>query len=73
MRPVLTCFLFAANIWALGGPRYVATSPRPGAFALVANGSAANVRVDPADWPGVVRAAEGHVARNEVNRAAGLR
>src|SRR5580692_12532918 len=70
MRPLLTCFLFAANLWALGGPRYVETSPRPGAFALVENGSAAAVRVDAADWPGVQRAA--YDLQADVNRVTGF-
>ena len=70
MRPPLTCFLFAANLWALGGPRYVETSPHPGAFALVENGSAAAVRVDAADWPGVQRAV--YDLQADVNRVTGV-
>ncbi|MGA3236688.1 MAG: glycosyl hydrolase 115 family protein [Bryobacteraceae bacterium] len=70
MRPLLTCFLFAANLWALGGPRYVETSPHPGAFALVENGSAAAIRIDAADWPGVQRAA--HDLQADVNRVTGV-
>jgi hypothetical protein len=70
MRPLLTCFLFVANLWALGGPRYVETSPHPGAFALVENGSAAAVRVDAADWPGVQRA--GYDLQADVNRVTGV-
>ena len=57
MRAPLAFFLFTANLCALDGPRYVASSPHSGAFALVENGSAAAVRVDAADWPGVQRAA----------------
>jgi hypothetical protein len=48
----MVLFWFAANIWALDGPRYIVTSSRPGTFALVENGSAAAVRVDAADHPG---------------------
>jgi hypothetical protein len=70
MRPLLTCLLCAANLWALGGPRYVETSPHLGAFALVANGSAATVRVDAADWPGVQRAA--YDLQADVNRVTGV-
>ena len=46
------------------------TSPHPGAFALVENGSAAAVRVDAADWPGVQRAA--HDLQADVNRVTGV-
>ena len=70
MRPLLTFLLFAANLGALGGPRYVETAPHPGAFALVENGSAAAIRVDAADWPGVQRAA--HDLQADVNRVTGV-
>jgi hypothetical protein len=70
MRPLIAFFLFTGNIWALGGPSYVGTSSRPGAFALVENGSAAAIRVDAADWPGVQRAA--HDLQADVNRVTGL-
>src|ERR1700733_7356521 len=70
MRFLVTCFLLTANLWALGGPRYVETTPRTGAFALVENGSAAALRVDAADWPGVVRAA--HDLQADVNRVTGV-
>ena len=70
MRPLLTFLLLAANLWALGGPHYVGTSSRPGSFALVENGSAAAVRVDAADWPGVLRAA--HDLQADVNRVTGV-
>ena len=70
MRPLLACLLFTGNLWALGGPHYVATSPHPGAFALVENSSAAAIRVDAADWPGVLRAA--HDLQADVNRVSGI-
>ncbi len=70
MRLLLTCLLLTANLWALGGPHYVETSTRPGAFPLVENGSAAALRVDPADWPGVQRAAQDLQA--DVNRVTGV-
>jgi len=69
MRPLLAVLLFAGNTWALGGPHYVATSSRPGAFALLENGSAAAIRVDGADWPGVQRAA--HDLQADVERVTG--
>ena len=70
MRYFLTCFLCTANLWALGGPHYVETSPQPGAFALVEKGAAAAVRVDASDWPGVLRAA--HDLQADVNRVTGV-
>ncbi|MGD0346989.1 MAG: glycosyl hydrolase 115 family protein [Terracidiphilus sp.] len=42
---------------AVGGPKYVSTSPSPAAFVLAANGKAAPLVVSDEDWPGVVRAA----------------
>ncbi len=42
---------------AIGRAQYVATSPSPGAFVLVQGRDAAPIRVDEADWPGVIRAA----------------
>ena len=69
MRYLLTCFLSAASLWALGGPHYVETSPRPGAFALVEKGTAA-IRVDASDWPGVLRAA--HDLQADVDRVTGV-
>src|ERR1051325_4085777 len=70
MRSLTMCLLFAANLWAVGGPRYVETAPRPGAFALAENPSAATIRVDKADWPGVQRAA--HDLQADVNRVTGI-
>ena len=54
----------------MGGPHYVETSPQPGAFALVEKGAAATVRVDPSDWPGVLRA--GHDLQADVDRVTGV-
>lgn len=70
MRSILICLYFAAHLGAVGGPRYVETSPRSGAFPLVEHGSAAAVRVDAADWPGVLRAARDLQA--DVNRVTGV-
>ena len=69
MRSVLF-FWFAAHLWALGGPRYVQTFPRAGAFALAESGSAAAIRVDAADWPGVQRAA--HDLQADLKRVTGI-
>src|SRR5579862_9516031 len=70
MRPLLACLVLSANVWALGGMQYVETSSRAGAFALVENGSAASVRVDVNDWPGVARATRDLLA--DVNRVTGV-
>jgi hypothetical protein len=70
MRYFLTCFLWAANLSALGGPHYVETSSQPGAFALVEKGVAAAVRVDASDWPGVQRAA--HDLQADVDRVTSV-
>ena len=70
MRLLLTCVFLPTALWAVGGPRYVETSPRPGAFALVQNGAAAAVEVDAADWPGVQRAA--HDLQADINRVTGV-
>ncbi len=70
MRMLLTCLFVAARLSAVGGQHYVETSPRPGSFALVENGSAAALRVDAADWPGVQRAARDLQA--DVNRVTGI-
>lgn len=46
-----------AEAHALGGPRYVTSTPTAGNFALVQNGTAAPLLVSASDWPGVIRAA----------------
>jgi Glycosyl hydrolase family 115/Gylcosyl hydrolase family 115 C-terminal domain len=66
----LLFFWFGAHLWALGSPRYVETSPRAGTFALAENGSAATIRVDAADWPGVQRAT--HDLQADVKRVTGI-
>ena len=48
--------LCTAVAGALGEPRYVSTSPAPGAFVLAANGHSTPLVVSDSDWPGVVRA-----------------
>jgi hypothetical protein len=63
-------FLVAEHLSALGGPRYVKTFGQPGGFALFENGSAAAIRVDAADWPGVQRAA--HDLKADVERVTGV-
>ena len=70
MRLLLACLALSANLWALGSPRYVETTPRAGAFALVENSAAAAILVDATDWPGVQRAA--HDLQADVNRVTGV-
>jgi hypothetical protein len=43
--------------WALGQPQYVQFSPIQGGFTVVNANTTATIYVDPADWPGVLRAA----------------
>jgi len=50
-------FVLPATLFALGHARYVSFEPAPGGFAIVHDGAAAAVYVDPADFPGVARAA----------------
>ncbi len=47
----------ASSALALGGNPNVQFKARRGAFSLIQKGRAARVLVDPADWPGVARAA----------------
>ncbi len=49
--------VFAANLFAIGQTRYIANAPSAGSFAIAEPKSAAPICVDPADWPGVIRAA----------------
>jgi hypothetical protein len=46
-----------SSLFALGQPRYVSFAAVPGSFPIVRDKSAAAVYVDPADFPGVARAA----------------
>ena len=55
---------------AIGQTTYVETTPGGGTFPLVQTGVAARFVVDPADWPGVTRAAED--LRADVNRVTGI-
>ncbi len=66
----LLCLLSAGTLWALGSPHYVETSPQRGGVALVEKGAAAAIRVDSADWPGVIRA--GHDLQADINRVTGV-
>jgi len=56
--------------FAIGQPWYVQTQASPGAFAVAQRGTTANVFADPADWPGVVRAAGDLSA--DIERVTGL-
>ena len=47
----------AIHAHALGGPRYVTTTPEAGSLPLIQNHTALPLLVNTADWPGVVRAA----------------
>jgi hypothetical protein len=69
MRAAIWAFLPAA-LFALGQPRYVATSPIAGGFAIVHGKSVAAVYADPGDFPGVARAA--NALRGDIARVTGL-
>lgn len=70
LAALLASCALAPAAFAVGGPRYVEFSPGAGSFALVEGGQAANLGVDPADWPGVVRAVRDLQA--DVARVSGL-
>jgi hypothetical protein len=53
---LLSLLIFVPNCFAIGQPRYVETTPQPNDFAIVQGKTAANIYVDPDDYPGVVRA-----------------
>jgi hypothetical protein len=53
----LALILLPALAFAIGQPRYIEDTARPGSFAIVRAGAAAPIFVDLADWPGVIRAA----------------
>ncbi len=54
----LLIFLGPQSLFALGGETYVADTPSRGSFPIVSGGGSntADIYVDPADFPGVVRA-----------------
>jgi hypothetical protein len=49
--------IVATNLFAIGQTRYIASVPGAGSFAIAQAKSASPICVDPADWPGVMRAA----------------
>jgi hypothetical protein len=53
----LALILLPALAFAIGQPRYIEDTARPGSFPIVRARTAAPIFVDPADWPGVIRAA----------------
>jgi hypothetical protein len=55
-KPFLSLLLPAAAL-ALGQPRYVETLARPDSFPIAQAQNCAAIYVDPADYPGVIRAA----------------
>jgi hypothetical protein len=59
-----------ALLLALGQVSYITTAPAAGAFPIVANRSAAPIFVDPADYPGVARAASDLNA--DIQRVTGM-
>jgi hypothetical protein len=67
MKPALLVVALAANAFAIGQARYILDRPAAGAFAIVH----APVYVDPADWPGVARAAAD--LRADIERVTGVK
>jgi hypothetical protein len=59
LAALLGLCLFASprTAHAIGQTRYIIEKPAPGAFPIVQAKTAAAIYVDPADWPGVARAA----------------
>src|SRR5690348_1219190 len=55
---------------ALGERAYISVRPVNGAVPIVRAGAAAGVRIDPGDWPGVLRAAED--LRGDIARVTGV-
>lgn len=53
-----TSFSGVRCAWSLGQPQYVQFSPIQNGFPIVDANSTATIFVDPADWPGVLRAAD---------------
>ena len=60
----------ASDAFAIGQTRYVETTSSSGSFPLVQGKDAATLLVDPADWPGVIRAAGDLQA--DINRVTGI-
>src|SRR5581483_11138787 len=56
MKLASSFFLMSSLAFGLGQTPYVERAPSPGSFTVARGSSAAGVFVDPADWPGVVRA-----------------
>jgi hypothetical protein len=67
---VFACVAFPAPSYALNQPQYITAAPSPGSFTLAGNSAAAPICVDPADWPGVLRAA--HDLQDDIRRVTGL-
>ena len=57
MNFLCSLLLSAGCAFAIGQPKYIATTAAPGSFPIVQGKNAASIYVDSADWAGVVRAA----------------
>ncbi|OIR05272.1 hypothetical protein GALL_125840 [mine drainage metagenome] len=68
---ILSVCLCATRAQALGEPSFVSHTPVPDGFALAGPSTEAPLLVDPADWPGVVRAT--HDLQADVERVTGRR
>jgi len=76
---IITLVLWSPALFAIGQASYVTGANVAGSFPVVHMKSAAGIYVDPADWPGVIRAAGDLQAdiervtgcRSEIHRSAG--
>ncbi len=55
---VLGCIAIHSNAFGIGQARYVQTTAENNSFPIVQKKQVATIYVDPADWPGVIRAAK---------------
>jgi hypothetical protein len=67
---VISCCVLVSEAHAIGGLRYVRSTPTAGDFALVQRGAATPLLVSPSDWPGVIRAVGD--LRDDVKRVTDL-
>jgi hypothetical protein len=71
MRLASLFLLLTSLAFGIGQTPYVERAPSPGSFAVARRASAASVFVDPADWPGVLRAAGD--LRADIERVTGAK
>ena len=70
IRPLLFLALMPLVAFGIGQPGLIESVPRDESFALVSDGTAAALRVDERDWPGVLRAAND--LRTDISRVSDI-